>query len=817
MSALLSDLRFAVRMLIKAPAFSLAVIFALALGIGPTTAIYSIVHATLLAPLPYPDPDQLVLVWSRRQETREATSPADYLEWKKQSTSFQYLEPFLPRGFNLSTPEAPERIRARQVSPNGHRMFGQSVLLGRDFAPDEDQPGKQHVVLLKHRLWQERFGGDPGLVGRDIRLDGVPYRVIGILRPGAMDRLPADIWIPLALKPEDIANRQFRSLLLSGRLKPGVTREQAQQEMNVITARLGQQFPDSNRGRSASVEALQNNFLSAAVVRNLWLLLAAVSFVVLIACVNVANMWLSRGAVRERELAVRAALGATKGRLARLALTESLVLAFVGGALGVLSSSWILLSILAILPRFTLPAEADPKLSIPVLLFSFLATVASGLLCGAAQAYRAGRADWAETLKQAGRGPAGQGNHTLRHALVVAECAMAVTLLMGAGLTILSFWNRTQINPGVRTDHILTFGLPLRDGRFSSAPEIEAFYRQLTDRFRTLPGVVQASVSAPTLPLVGTGFSRQFHLVGQAVEPSSQPSAGVQMVMPEHFDTFDIRIVKGRALTAQDRAGAQPVAVVNERFVRRFLDGADPLGRRIAMNQLGPGNPRQGYGPGAPGASVEWLIVGVFRDVSNLDQFGDPAAPQICVPFAQSPSLQAVLAVRTVADPATLQRSLAAAVRTTDADLPLTDVRTMQELVSEQLAPDRLNIALYGGLAVLALILAALGIYGVMSYTVAQRRAEIGLRMALGARQTDVTWQILREGLMLSGTGLVLGFGGAYLLSRAMQSMLYAAGGLNLPVFLAVAGVLCGTALAACYLPARRASALDPMLAITHR
>jgi putative ABC transport system permease protein len=802
-------------MLMKAPAFSLAVIGALALGIGPNTAIFSIVYATLLAPLPYANPDQLVLIWSKVRGTRDATSPADYLEWKKQATSFQYLEPFLPRGFNLSTPEAPQRVRARQVSPDGHRMFGQDVWLGRDFAPDADQPGKNHVVLLRHRLWREHFGADPNIIGRDIRLDGTPYKVIGILRPGARDRLPADLWIPLSLKPSEIANRQFRPLLMSGRLKPGVTIEQAQQEMNVIAERLSQQFPDSNKGRTVSVEPFQNNFLAAEVIRNFWLLLAAVSFVVLIACVNVANMLLSRGAVREREIAIRAALGATRGRLARLAFSESLLLALGGGSVGILSSIWLLQGILAMLPPFALPSEADPQLNLRVLLFTLVATVLAGLLCGAAQAWRASRSDWGESLEQAGRSATASRHRNLRHVLVVAEFAMAVTLLTGAGLTILSFWKRTQIDLGVRTDHILTFGLPVNEGRFSSAVQIDGFYRELIARFRSVPGVLDATVSAPAVPLIGSGFPRQFTIVGQTGKASSsRPSTRVQMVTPEYFQTFGIGIVQGRGLTVHDRLGTERVAVVNERFVKRFLDGRDPLGQRVAMSQFAPGNPRQGFGPGAPGSSVEWQIVGVFRDVSDLDQSGDPAAPQMCVPFSQSPWLQAMVAVRTAADPEALRKSLAAEVRAMDPDLPLTDVRTMDQIVGERLASDRLNVALYGGLGVLALLLAALGIHGVMSYTVAQRTPEIGLRMALGARQADVRLQVLREGLTLAASGLVLGLAGAYALGRAMQSVLYGTDALSLPVLLAAALVLLGAALIACYVPSRRASAVDPMIAL---
>jgi putative ABC transport system permease protein len=441
--------------------------------------------------------------------------------------------------------------------------------------------------------------------------------------------------------------------------------------------------------------------------------------------------------------------------------------------------------------------------------------VLSGLLCGAAQAWHASSADWNDTLKQSGRSASGSARRGLRNALVVAEFGMAVTLLAGAGLTILSFWKRTQADFGVHTDHILTFGLPVNEERFSSPDQIDVFYRQLLERFQAVPGVLHTSVSAPAVPLLGAGFSRQFSIAGQTDDaPSLRPSTGVQIVTPGYFDTFGIRILQGRALSAHDGANAQRVAVVNERFVKRFLENRDPLSQRVLMNQFGPGAPRLGFGPGAPGSPVEWQIVGVFRDISNLEQFDDPSPPQIYVPFAQSPWLQSMVSVRTAADPETLRKSLAAEVHGIDPDLPLTDVRTIDQIIGERLAPDRLNIALYGGLAALALVLAALGIYGVMTYTVAQRTPEIGLRMALGAGQADVRLQVLREGLTLAGGGLALGLAGAYALGRAMQSTLYGIGALSLPVLLAVGLVLLASALVACYVPARRASAVDPMIAL---
>jgi putative ABC transport system permease protein len=815
MSTLWSDIRVAVRGLIKAPRFSLMAIGALALGIGPNTAIFSIVYGTLLAPLPYPQPDRLVMVWSKERDSRARTSPAEYLEWKARAKSFQYLEPFWAKQFNLATADSPERIRARQVTPDGHRLFGEGVFLGRDFRADEDQPGKDHVVLVSHRLWRARFGANPALVGQDIRMDGIPYTVVGILLPGARDRLPADVWIPLAFSREARENRQFRPLLIAGRLKPGVTLAQAQAEMGQIAQDLARDYPASNTGRTVSVESLQNNFLPGDVATTLWLLLAAVSFVVLIASVNVANLLLSRGAARQQETAVRIALGASPGRLAWLILTESLVLAAAGGVLGALSSIWILRAILGIVPAGTLPSEADPRLSLPVLGFTLAATMLSGLLCGAAQAWQSSRLDAHDALKQAGRNATGRGHRRLHRVFVVVQFALAMALLAGAGLTILSFWNRTQVDLGVRTDSILTFALPVNDGRLASSTEIDAFYHDVMERLKTVPGVVHASISAPGQPL-SPGFSREFTIVGSADDSlASRRSASVEMVSPEYFDTFGIRVVRGRGINGLDGASTQRVAVVNERFVELFLQGRDPVGQQVVMDGFVPRAAGLGPGGAQPGPPAEWHIVGVFRDVSNADRFGDPQAPEIYVPFAQSPWPQVRGAVRaTTNHPEALQRSVAAAIQALHPDLPLTDVRTMEQIVGERLAPDKLNVALYGGLAVLALVLAALGIYGVMAYAVTQRNAEIGLRMALGAGQGQVRRQILREGLTLAGEGLLLGLLGAYGVGRAMQSTLYGTASLSLPVLLGVGIVLLVTAVVACYLPARRASAVDPMVAL---
>jgi putative ABC transport system permease protein len=824
-----SDLKFAVRGLIGAPGLSAAAVVALALGIGPNTAIFSIVYATLLAPLPFPDPDELVRVSPMVVDRQDRASPAEYLEWKERATSFQSLEAFWPgRALNLATADAPERVLARQVTPGGHRLLSDSVWLGRDFQADEDQPGKQYVVLLSHRLWRERFGADPTIIGRDIRMDSIPYTVVGVLAPGNWeDRTPANIWIPISLTPDEVANRHFRPLIVDGRLKPGVTIEQAQHEMDIIAADLARRFPDSNAGRTVRIVPLdtaivdvRRTFAGAELRTLLWSLLAAVSFVVLMACANVANLLLSRGATRQPETAIRAALGATRGHLVRLAMMEGLVLAAVGGAVGALASVWILDGILAMLPPNTLASSVDPRLNLPVLLFAVGATVFAGALCGSAQAWQAARTSVNETLKQAGRSATGHGGRRLRHALVVVEFALAVTLLAGAGLMMLSFWNRTKVDLGIRTDHILTFGLPVNNERFSSVAEIDGFYRQLLERLQAVPGVTAASVSNG-LPLLGLGVPRTFSVVGRPDDqPSLRPSVGVRMVTPEFFETFEIRMVQGRALTDRDGMSAQRVAVVNERFVKLFLDGRDPMGQRVAMDDivaqtgdrvLPGGIPMSGA---ASGARVEWHIVGIFRDVSNVEQFGEPKAPEMYVPFAQSPWPQAMVAVRTTTHPELLRPSLAEAVHTVAPALPLVDVRTMEQIVGERLAPDGFNIVLYGGLAALALVLATLGIYAVMAFTVVQRTAEIGLRMALGAGHNQVRLQILREGATLATGGLVLGLVGAYALGRAMQALLFGTGALSVPVVLVAGLVLLGAALVACYVPARRASAVDPLIAL---
>ena len=804
MTTWLRDARFGLRLMRKTPGFTSVAVLALALGIAANTAIFSVVYATLLAPLPYPEPDQLVMVWSRIQGFRNVSAAGTFLEWKHQSSSFQQLCAWSGRSLNLASNERPEQVRAAATTPRFLSMIGYPFELGRDFLEDEGTPGKDHVVILNNLTWRERFGADRSIVGRPLRINGVPYTVVGVLGPGAGDRIQNKMYVPLAFEPEQV-NHDFHWLLVMGRLKPNVTIAQANENMVAVAANLAKAYPKSNTGWGASVEPLKNNFLSDNTKSALWLLLGAVGFVLLIACANVANLLLARGTARQRELAVRTAVGASRGQVIRQLITESLVLAVIGGGLGVALAAGLLQVIMAMMPEYTLPSEADVQLNVPVLLFTLAACALSGVLFGCAPAWQASRTDMNETLKDAGRSIAG-GRHYLRRALVVIEFALALTLLAGGGLAIHSLFQLSHVNLGFRSDSLLTFSLPVPDGKFANADQIQAFYRQLLERVQTVPGVTSAAVSTG-MPVRGTNFGMPFEIAGTPVaDPSKRPGAGFSMVTPGYFKTFGIPITRGREFTEQDRAGGLHVAIVNQTFVTKYFPNVDPLTQRLLVEELIPGVTKLG-------PKVEWQIVGVYGDVRNAGP-KDDGFPEIDVPFWQSSWPGAAVAVRTAGDPAAVQRSVAQVVSSLDADLPMADVKTMEQLVEESKAGDRFNTALFAAFAVIALILAALGIYGVMAFVVAQRTHEIGLRMALGAGRGHVLGQVLREGMVTALVGTVIGTGGAYLVGRAMQGMWYGVGAFDPLAFSVVALTLMASALAACLVPARRAASVDPMVAL---
>jgi predicted permease len=616
------------------------------------------------------------------------------------------------------------------------------------------------------------------------------------------DRFESQIFLPLAFRPEQL-NHDTHSLMVMGRMKPGTTPQQANADMDGVARRNAQVYPASNSGWGVKVEPLQNAFTTRDTVRNLWLLMGAVGFVLLIACVNVANLLLARGTVRQKEVAVRAALGATRWQIFSQFLAESLALAFIGGALGV-GVAWASLKVvLTLLPQYSIPTEAEVRLNLPVLLFSFAATLLAGVLCGCAPAWQGTHWDPADALKEGGRSGGATGRKGLRRILVVVEFALALTLLAGAGLVIHSFWKLMRVDLGFRQDHLLTFTLPVRNDRFSHSEQINAFYRQLLEKIKALPGVVSASVSTG-LPVVGTNIGMPFSIVGQPVSnPSSRPGAGFTMVTPDFFQTLGIRIAKGRGFTEQDGATGAPVAVVNDTFVDKYLFNSDPLAQRLVVDEPIPG-------PSRIGPAIERQIVGVYHNVHN-NGVRQENFPEINVPFWQSPWPNATISVRTTGDPASMTNSITAVVQSIDTNLPLDQVRTMDQIVDESLAGERFAAILFATFASIALILAAIGIYGVMSFAVAQQTHEIGLRMALGARPGQVLLLVLQEGMLLALMGLILGLGGAYFVERALSSALYEVVAADSAVVAAVSILLFLFAVLACYLPARRATRVNPI------
>jgi putative ABC transport system permease protein len=804
MKNLLRDLRFSLRMLRKNPGFTAMVAITLALGIGATTAIYTVVYATLIAPMPYPHPEQLVMVWSRIQTYRNVVAAGDFLDWQEQNKSFQSLKAFSGTSFNLAGKQEPEMVPAQMTTPGMYSMLGNRFILGRDFLPEEGELGKDHVAILMNKLWK-RLGADPNIVGKQIMLDQKPYTVVGVLAGGQADRLDQDLVVPLAFTPEQ-KNHDFHWLLVMGRLKDGVTIQQAQADMDAVTAHIAQANPRSDKGWGARVEPLQNDFIGDNVKLTLWLLLGAVGCVLLIACVNVANLLLAKGTARQREIAVRSAVGATRRAIFAQFVTESLMLALVGGAVGVGVGYAMLRGLIAAMPHDTLPSEANLSLNLPVLAVTLAAVTMAGLLFGCAPAWYASRLDPAETLKEGGRSGSSRVRHRLRQLLVVGEFTLALALLAGAGLAMHSFMNLNHVDLGVQTDHVLTFGLPMNKGMDMKPEQIAAYYQQIVRRVESTAGVESASASTG-LPLRGAGFGMPFTIKGgpSYADPSQRPAAGFGMVTPDYFKTFGIRLVKGRFFTEADNASNLRVAVVNEQFVRHYLPNENPIGQVLNVEQIIPGV--QKLGP-----YQAWEIVGVYHDVRG-GAF-ERQWEEILVPFYQSPWVAAAFGVRTAGDPAAMTKTIAAAVHAVDPTLALARVQTLDQIRDEDLSGDRFSLLLYASFAAIALALAAIGIYGVMAFAVGERSHEIGVRMALGASRQGVVRMVLREGLMLAAIGLVLGLVGAYFVGRAMRSTLYGVGAIDVSAFCAVGAMLLAAALVACYFPARRAAGVDPIKAL---
>jgi len=827
LETLLQDLRFGARMLRKNPGFSLIAILTLALGIGANTAIFSVVDAALLRALPYPDAERLVMLWTGQGVSRSGSALPDYREWRDQSRVFEGLGAFYYGDFNLvGEGHDPERVQGAFVTANFFPTLGVAPALGREFRNEEEQFGQHRVALLSHELWQRRYGGDPQLVGREIRLGNGAYTVVGVMPEGMafLGNSPRpELWTPLAFAPGDnMATRNNHFLRAVGRLKAGVSREQAQTEVNAVAQRIATQLP-GNAG-SGEVVALREQ-LVGGIRRALLVLLGAVAFVLLVACVNVANLLLARAAARERELAVRMALGASRTRIIRQLLLENAPLAVLGGATGLLLAWWGMKLLSSSLPA-TLPRFNAIRMDGRVLVFTLLASMLTVVLFGLLPALQTARAGAPEALNEGGRGgTAGRRRSRLRSALVVIEMALALVLLIGAGLMMRSFVRLQGVETGFIASNVLTMRIPLPVAKYpgpqgpNSPPAGLNFFLPLLERLAALPGVESASFST-ILPLGygSSGREKNLSIEGRPAPPSLNqvPSVGFALVSPDYFKTLGITMRRGRGFTPFDRAEAQPVAIINETLAQRFFPNEDPLGKTVWLGPPESLLPPEALIP-VGGRFVRRTIVGVIGDVKggNLEAGANAEA---YVPLEQyrgeAWNNALFLAVRSPLPTDSLTAAIREQVRALDREQPLTSLATMEERLSSAFAQPRFHALLLGLFAGVALLLAAIGIYGVMSYAVTQRTPEIGIRLALGARTVDVLRLVIGQGMKLALGGVLLGLGGALALTRLLKTLLFGVSATDPLTFAVIALLLTAVALLACYLPARRATKVDPMIAL---
>jgi putative ABC transport system permease protein len=803
MNSILQDLKFAVRMLVKSPGFTLVAILTLALGIGVNTAIFSVLNAVLLRPLPFKNSSQLVVMRETYKNVGNVSvSYPDFLDWRQQAHSFSAMAAIENRGFNLSGVAQPENIGGYAVSPNLLALLGVHPVLGRDFLPSEQNQGTAPVILLSYQLWQSHLGGDPAVLGRSINLDGRSFAIVGILPPTFRYLDRSDVLVPFGVFANELTERGERGDMdVVGRLSPGVPLSQATVEMKTITARLAEQYPQSNHGFGAYLASFREEFSGDTRLAVL-VLFGAVVFVLLIACVNVANLFLVRGAARAREIALRLAFGASRGRVIRQMLTESLLLAFCGGVLGVVLGAWGISGLGYLLPADalkTMGVRMDPS----VFLFAAFIVVLVAFAFGLIPALQATRPDLHETLKEGGRSATStRGQHRLRGALAIAETALALVLLVGAGLMLKSLYHLIQVSPGFEPARVLTMEMDLRSDQYSKEPAILNFWQQLLDRVRQIPGVESAALGT-VVPLTGNHNRSDVTIEGlPAPGPGEFPHPDYHIISSAYTNTMGIPLLRGRTFTDSDNETAPSVALVNATMARRFWTNGDPIAKRFLW--------------GHPGENEKWItIVGVVAD-TKLYGLDNPARLEVYSPYRQSPSNDMNLVVRSAADPASLTSSIRAAVAAIDKDQPVFAVHTMQQLVDDSISTRRLTLVLLGIFSALALILAAIGIYGVMAYSVALRTQEIGIRMALGARQKDVLRLVIGQGARIAFFGVAIGLAAAAALARLLSSLLFSVSASDPVTFAAVAVLLVAVALLACYIPARRALRVDPIIALRY-
>ena len=810
MSSLLRDVRHSARSLRQSPGFTAIAVLTLAIGIGANTAIFSFVDAMLLRPLPYPNADRIVRVMEKPPRgERNGISTLNFLDWQRDNTVFEFMSAQTGDTVTLTGGSEPVQLRGGLVSAGYFKVFGAEPALGRTFLPGEDQLGKQQVAVISHSVWVTQFGADPTIVNRTVLLNNEPHTIVGVLpATSAFDRAPVQIWRPLAFKPSNMT-RDFHWMISFARLKDGVTLAQARANMDAIGKRIENDFPASNKGWGVVVEPYAETLINAQARTIILLLISSTGFLLLIGCANLANLALARGVSREREVVVRASLGAGRWDLIRQFLTENVLLSICGGLFGLVIGYGLMNGMGLMLPAFTLPREVNASMDGRVLLFALFVSIATGLLFGMAPALQATKPDLAAAMKEEGRGSSGSaGRRRLRDSLIVAEIALAFMLLVVSGLMMRSFVGLLNIDAGFDSTNVLTMRMPATIEQFPDPEQMNRYLREVRTAVEAVPGVRETAYSCAP-PMQGTCYGMPMQAANKPlVELARRDGGFYKVVSPSYFSTLGIKPIKGRLLADTDTSNSPPVLVLNERMVKRFFPNEDPVGQRLLIQKIVPGKTELG-------SDIAWEVVGVIGD----EKIGGPEDVQsagVYVSNEQSPVYGMVLNIRASLNPTTLQTPITAAIRSVNKDQAISDVRSVDQIRDQSMGGRRLVSVLLGTFATVALILAGIGIYGVISYNVAQRTREMGIRAALGATERSLLRLILDRGVRLTLIGLAIGVAGAIGLTRLMATLLYGVGARDPVTMVSVGVILAGVAIAASYVPARRATRVDPVVALRY-